>query len=1695
MALGFAAKLAIGAGISLLGGLLRRRGRTPIRAQKRPNQIVSEGEPTYPAQWVFGESRVAGVEVYRATEITTVTDAPFHSEEDPGHGLNLHRFFVLSEGMCEQLTGIEIGEDDYYISDLESELFPRQFGHRLRAATAERWNGRTTRGGSWTAYPKLKADGTERPEPFTPTAGSLPWPDMARLDGKAWIHLVQHQPPPEQGDTVWPDQLQPVSFVLKGMHLPIPGPGHPDTWPVEYTDNAAAVRFFLESRLAGVPIERFDLASVRAAYRVCDRSIELTGGLSRVRVAFRQTQTNVAPAPPPGRDFPPPAPWQAARPDLKAAPYTWVCFSYFNAERNRWRTWRNVKRYATYLPPNGDDDPDRPTGVIESAITVMSAARVNEDGDFELDPDPDTLDVSPRRRDGTDGMEEGEEEDPTNPTGEDPNPGGTDIPRGEVNNEDWKRLLLETGEGRLYSIAGAVGGEDLENLDRVRDEMDFAWAGRVVLDGGRLFFTPGSDTNPVAVFDNSTGDTVSATPSPRLTERINAATMGLSESRVHRFRPWNDGAEIQHRPAINRDGRKLCRDLGDRPFVTSPTRAAILLTILLRAADANAVYTRRERIRDNAEALSIRPGQRVVLNDPLRNLNPVDPDSSRPHIGNADGRYMRVLARKVDLLGGTVDFALVEHFDGTYDPVPSRFPRLEPSVFEPGAFVGDPSNLQLEDVAYVDADGKTRVRIDVTWASQPMARTLIQWRPVVPGGIPGAEYTELDRTRSGENVVITETPPWGHERSIIDETSYAQILGVQIGVTYEVRIRHISRAGFQSAWSDPATLTVTGDLTPPGRPENVVLTAGFGRFVAQFSRPPERDYDVTALYVRPSGQPAPELPTAYTSNTYIEIESDPNVPVDVDVVHLDRERNESERVTGTVTPLVALQEGERLLYDYAFNRVGHVSSSAPIPGNPNRTVFATGGRPPDVPSSDSEIGQVPTRMVRPGSTGVTTLQPWTRAPMEGFSTATFTPIPGYIVREFTVWMAFRTAILRRDDFGSQTRLRSQFSRDRIVSVADLEWSDWTAPIVWSLPGETMRDPGRLFRNDAQFPSPNVDLEFRLLDENDEVLEQSTGRTPVGGINTDMPVPDGVESFKTIVRVRYSGSQTEFPPFTDDAHPWRVIATYGEDGLIVGLPQNRFRADTGGGGRPRIRREEIPGIRRARSIFIAANSKPTAPNSTDEVPAGWSRDATLRPTSTARQIWQLSVTQNEDDSWPNWNTADPVLVDTYRTATAYLVTTNGGTPPTPGRSGTSVPAGWLASEPSLSGPNDLWLWSSDGVGSDRLDYNWSQPVLVRKYEAPDVPVTPVVETRYATTNTPETPRAPGVHGAPNWVTRELKPTASSRAVWRAQRPAGGDWAIALWNIWQSEVFYLITNSRGAPDRPAFDRATNFVSGLRTLVKAPWSATAPNPTSLSRHLWAIRVTGETGTPNLTYGAARILRTYTETTFYIRTADRNTMPAAPTSWTPGAGWSTSRPRPTAAERAVWAATRAGTNVPGAFTWTVDAAPIDEFTDPLNPDLPELTQTAWRITSSSRTPPAPTTGPDTNNFSRARPTPGRGVPFLWKAERTRPAGPVGTPFGAWTVTLAGVFEHYFCWQVGPRDVNPGSPGAASGGSGRGEFPDIPTGWRPPPTRPGAPNFNERIWISSIDRVWPAPWDRWGVPTEGDEGPIERPREGPIEV
>ena len=155
---------------------------------------------------------------------------------------------------------------------------------------------------------------------------------------------------------------------------------------------------------------------------------------------------------------------------------------------------------------------------------------------------------------------------------------------------------------RKYTVNGVLSSGD--DPPKVEEEFDDAWQGFVVEEGGVLHYLPGAPraVEPLPILSRDIVDLISFKPAPALSERINAVTLTLNQSRMHEFESHSlreivdetkRGSSVPGEDAGIDQGIHLPRNLGTWRWTNHPATGWMLSNIALRRARNLSTWTLR----------------------------------------------------------------------------------------------------------------------------------------------------------------------------------------------------------------------------------------------------------------------------------------------------------------------------------------------------------------------------------------------------------------------------------------------------------------------------------------------------------------------------------------------------------------------------------------------------------------------------------------------------------------------------------------------------------------------------------------------------------------------------------------------------------------------------------------------------------------------------------------------------------------------------------------------------------------------------------------------------------------------------------------------------------------------------------------------------------------------------------------------
>ena len=381
------------------------------------------------------------------------------------------------------------------------------------------------------------------------------------------------------------------------------------------------------------------------------------------------------------------------------------------------------------------------------------------------------------------------------------------------------------GTPARYTANGVVTAGD--DVSRVEDQFDAAWAGEVIEVGGQLRFRPGVD-NSVATATITDQDIIEppvVAPWAPLQDRVNAVDAEIRQSKRHEWTTlgvprYTDNA------ARARDGMLRPGSI-QLTLVDDPMAAGRLQAILLRRS--------RESLRlelvvtpgETFERLSLIPTDRVKVT------------SSEFGLSEARMEVERVSIRE----DWSVALTLREDLDDTYANT-LVLPPLEPRIIRllDHTTVPAVTNLAADEIAEIAPDGTYSVYLVVTWDTKAGVSTEIRFRRKVTGAT--WEYG------------ASQGPRW-------------RVSGVVAGNTYEIEARHRNRSDVAGEWAS-LEHTVGGDLTLPATPAAPILAALPEGFRATWTIPGDEDFSRMLVYVGTADVAADATLTATVDTDYYE---------------------------------------------------------------------------------------------------------------------------------------------------------------------------------------------------------------------------------------------------------------------------------------------------------------------------------------------------------------------------------------------------------------------------------------------------------------------------------------------------------------------------------------------------------------------------------------------------------------------------------------------------------------------------------------------------------------------------------------------------------------------------------------------------------------------------------------------------------
>ena len=333
----------------------------------------------------------------------------------------------------------------------------------------------------------------------------------------------------------------------------------------------------------------------------------------------------------------------------------------------------------------------------------------------------------------------------------------------------------------LYEFDMIITGD--MSLDDIRAEIDYCWSGEVAISAGVHYYRPGADREPR--YHIVEEDLVRIHSIGTVGERVNGIRMGITQSADHDYIEF-DVPKIVDTVALARDRRAHTVDLGSRPSINYPVKAAYLNQVHLRKARDRIVVSLDVFHGPEATPFAyygLIPGDWVTLTIDRYSYN----------------RKLFQVYSKLPNDDGTVSLLLEEQSTGNYSTTFGSLPGL-PEIISLPSFRQIPEviGLNLDEFGNTQEDGTVLVSNRAQWQAQPY-------------------HTQLEQRVQGTTEPV--------EKTSVETGNTASFAPVRVGETYEVRARHFNSENFYGPWSTWVSRLIRGDVTPPEDPTGVTFTA------------------------------------------------------------------------------------------------------------------------------------------------------------------------------------------------------------------------------------------------------------------------------------------------------------------------------------------------------------------------------------------------------------------------------------------------------------------------------------------------------------------------------------------------------------------------------------------------------------------------------------------------------------------------------------------------------------------------------------------------------------------------------------------------------------------------------------------------------------------------------------------------------
>ncbi len=311
---------AVSFGVNLVFRLIQGNRRSPLEAVDGPKHTIRS--EVVSARWVLGRARVPGVLCYfgssdRIAKMGLILSEGACEKIDDymwidGHAVRLERTADTTGDLLKPVASskykdkIEIRE--YFKADGTQGSHMESAGQTLPPGSTfdgqdpddpntvthpgfdGHWDGDPVDSTERYLFPEDQPDGSTQNVVREFVQDFPKWGTSHKLEGLSWVYVKLTQPEYGQDlDKRFWTNVPNLEFLVQGNKITFPDPAKgapPDRRKTEWTENAAAIRYWWETERRGRDAGAIHLEDFRNAYTACEQMVDVSAGLPKSHDEF-----------------------------------------------------------------------------------------------------------------------------------------------------------------------------------------------------------------------------------------------------------------------------------------------------------------------------------------------------------------------------------------------------------------------------------------------------------------------------------------------------------------------------------------------------------------------------------------------------------------------------------------------------------------------------------------------------------------------------------------------------------------------------------------------------------------------------------------------------------------------------------------------------------------------------------------------------------------------------------------------------------------------------------------------------------------------------------------------------------------------------------------------------------------------------------------------------------------------------------------------------------------------------------------------------------------------------------------------------------------------------------------------------------------------------------------------------------------